>query len=111
MQKFESSESHGYRLLIGQLRQWYSRYQEAHRASQSVGNKLLSGEGQRKEWRSNYGRALSFAGMDSRFSSMTEPMSSTCEWLLENEIFTRWLQAGHGILWILGHPGTGKSTL
>jgi hypothetical protein len=42
----------------------------------------------------------------------------TCEWILETDEFMHWLKAPRnegpnepGILWLYGHPGTGKSTM
>lgn len=36
---------------------------------------------------------------------------NTCEWLLEHQNYKSWLQGSEGLLWLEGHPGTGKSTL
>ncbi|KAF4502459.1 pfs domain containing protein [Fusarium agapanthi] len=40
----------------------------------------------------------------------------TCEWLLEDPVYQRWLDRSkliqhHGFLWIKGKPGAGKSTI
>ena len=36
---------------------------------------------------------------------------NTCHWLSQNLQYIAWLRKPRGILWIKGHPGTGKSVL
>jgi hypothetical protein len=48
--------------------------------------------------------------------NIKEPHGRTCEWVLSNSIYLQWhnveeLENHHGLLWIKGNPGTGKSTL
>src|SRR5437016_2512801 len=49
--------------------------------------------------------------MDARFSKVSEPHGTTCKWLWENKEFLRWFKEDHGLFWIEGKPGCGKSTL
>jgi hypothetical protein len=35
----------------------------------------------------------------------------TCDWILKHPSFTAWLNASCGLLWLKGHPGSGKSTI
>jgi hypothetical protein len=35
----------------------------------------------------------------------------TCDWILKHPSFTAWLNASRGLLWLKGHPGSGKSTI
>ena len=42
--------------------------------------------------------------------------AKTCKWLLKNSEYLNWLNPNkfnehHGLLWIKGKPGSGKSTL
>ena len=37
--------------------------------------------------------------------------ADTCAWILEHKDYKRWIEDKHGLLWILGKPGSGKSTL
>lgn len=60
--------------------------------------------------------SLKFKHIDSRWSSIKQEHVQTCAWLLEEPEFQGWLahhnaQENHGLLWIKGHPGCGKSTL
>ncbi|XXG94235.1 hypothetical protein Hte_000489 [Hypoxylon texense] len=54
---------------------------------------------------------LSYPDMNRRYESILPPADDTCEWLERHPIYNQWLASGDGIMWILGHPGTGKSTL
>ena len=56
-------------------------------------------------------RSLSFRDMDQRQASVADAATNTCAWLLEHENYTRWLAQPCTLLWIVGKPGTGKSTL
>jgi ankyrin repeat protein len=60
--------------------------------------------------------ALAFPQMNFRFVAITNAYSSTCQWLFETPEYTRWrdrslLQTHHGLLWMKGKPGSGKSTI
>ncbi len=54
--------------------------------------------------------------IDTRFATIRTAHARTCEWLLEKTEYQDWLdinktQSHHGVLWIKGKPGSGKSTL
>lgn len=36
---------------------------------------------------------------------------NTCDWVLTHKHFTAWLTQDQGLLWLRGHPASGKSTL
>lgn len=60
--------------------------------------------------------ALGFPEMSLRLSSVARAQPKTCEWILETLEFRRWRNPAyrslhHGILWIRGKPGAGKSTI
>ncbi|KAK3329184.1 hypothetical protein B0H66DRAFT_15304 [Apodospora peruviana] len=60
--------------------------------------------------------SLKFEQMDARQMSLKAAHAKTCTWLLETPDFIDWLDWDkidhhHGLLWIKGNPGTGKSTL
>ncbi|EHK48541.1 hypothetical protein TRIATDRAFT_181960, partial [Trichoderma atroviride IMI 206040] len=61
-------------------------------------------------------RSLSFEYMDARRENISLAHPRTCDWFFETSQFQQWrhrdnLQNHNGVLWIKGHPGTGKSTL
>ncbi|KAM0473829.1 hypothetical protein ACHAPX_007875 [Trichoderma viride] len=61
-------------------------------------------------------RSLSFKYMDARKDDISLAHPRTCDWFFETRQFQHWyhhdnLQNHNGVLWIKGHPGTGKSTL
>ncbi|KAK0940939.1 hypothetical protein LTR29_007497 [Friedmanniomyces endolithicus] len=60
--------------------------------------------------------SLSFDQMDSRHATIDDAQRTTCEWILTHPDYMAWndqeLQhLRQGILWIVGKPGAGKSTL
>ncbi|KAI8632076.1 hypothetical protein F5Y19DRAFT_472961 [Xylariaceae sp. FL1651] len=66
--------------------------------------------------RNNLMDSLWFEKIDARQSNITPPYGKTCSWLLSDPTYIRWLTPAefpqhHGLLWIRGMPGAGKSTL
>ncbi|CAG7557861.1 unnamed protein product [Fusarium equiseti] len=55
--------------------------------------------------------ALYFGGINYEPGRIREASATSCQWMTEHPIFSRWHREGHGIFWILGSPGSGKSTL
>jgi ankyrin repeat protein len=56
-------------------------------------------------------RSLSFPEMHYRQLEVQNSSRDTCRWLFEMQAYRDWIRAGHGLLWIKGKPGSGKSTL
>ncbi|KAI1124260.1 hypothetical protein F5Y10DRAFT_269248 [Nemania abortiva] len=79
--------------------------QKQHRAA-NQGNPSLS----------EIKQSLAFEYDMARFEAIAAEHNDTCTWLLEKPEYLDWLDPAnyndhHGILWIRGKPGTGKSTL
>lgn len=60
--------------------------------------------------------SLRFDQISSRQSNIETAHEETCSWFLEHLTYLNWLNAGgsstpHGILWLAGKPGAGKSTI
>jgi len=60
--------------------------------------------------------SLAFPSMNSRRLGIEEPAEYTCSWLFEHPLYQQWdlrdeVAMSHGLLWIKGKPGSGKSTL
>ncbi|KAJ3575968.1 hypothetical protein NPX13_g3851 [Xylaria arbuscula] len=60
--------------------------------------------------------SLSFEKIDARHSNIKSAHAKTCAWLLSHPDYIEWLNPAkfaehHGLLWIHGKPGAGKSTL
>jgi hypothetical protein len=61
-------------------------------------------------------RSLQFDQIDARYMDIKEAHGKTCTWILRSPTYLQWhdetkLEDHHGLLWIKGKPGTGKSTL
>lgn len=65
--------------------------------------------------------SLRFEGMDSRKHTISGTHGDTYEWIFSpprvlrqkgvKANFSSWLESGHGVFWVTGFPGSGKSTL
>ncbi|KAI1036247.1 hypothetical protein LB504_011378 [Fusarium proliferatum] len=55
-------------------------------------------------------KSLSFPEQERRFSEISYARD-TCDWLLEDYNYQKWMNATRGLFWIKGCPGTGKSVL
>ncbi|KAB8208811.1 hypothetical protein BDV34DRAFT_210536 [Aspergillus parasiticus] len=63
-----------------------------------------------------YLESLKFEQIDSRHRTIRMAHAKTCQWLLSCQEYKDWINPGlsgrhHGIFWIKGKPGTGKSTI
>jgi len=61
-------------------------------------------------------KALEFDGMGSRLATISRAQAKTCDWIFKTPQYDRWRDESnrnehHGILWMKGKPGAGKSTL
>ncbi|KAI9037068.1 NACHT nucleoside triphosphatase [Aspergillus affinis] len=55
--------------------------------------------------------SLAFPGIDERRGNVKRPHTDTCTWILKLEEYRDWMDRSHGLLWVKGKPGSGKSTL
>jgi hypothetical protein len=83
-----------------------------HHLSNSGGTQPELGEKHKGVLRSR----LDFSNSVSRQISLKPHNSNTCEWIFKDETFLEWLKDAsardhHGLLWIKGKAGSGKSTL
>ncbi|OBT66968.1 hypothetical protein VE03_04238 [Pseudogymnoascus sp. 23342-1-I1] len=57
-------------------------------------------------------KSLSFLEMRYRQNEVEETHGEdSCGWILKHDDYQSWLNIDHGLLWIKGKPGSGKSTL
>ena len=56
-------------------------------------------------------RSLAFPEMRERRNDIANAAINTCTWLSGDPKYLEWFKSRHGLLWIKGHPGVGKSTL
>ncbi|KAK0265187.1 hypothetical protein LTR01_007382 [Friedmanniomyces endolithicus] len=81
-----------------------------------AGPPLLAGELVHQKLRQRLLASLSFVQMDSRHATIDDAQRTTCEWILTHPDYMAWndQELSHlrqRILWIVGKPGAGKSTL
>ncbi|KAJ6004615.1 hypothetical protein N7540_012984 [Penicillium herquei] len=55
--------------------------------------------------------SLAFPQMLDRRDNIEPCHTNTCKWVLELEEYQSWRSQSHGLLWVKGKPGSGKSTL
>ncbi|KAJ5159295.1 uncharacterized protein N7500_008946 [Penicillium coprophilum] len=55
--------------------------------------------------------SLAFPQMLDRRDNIEPCHTNTCKWILDLEEYQCWKNQSHGLLWIKGKPGAGKSTL
>jgi hypothetical protein len=46
-----------------------------------------------------------------RQDEVIDVRADSCTWILQHKEYKRWIEDDHGLLWIEGKPGSGKSTL
>jgi hypothetical protein len=68
------------------------------------------------EQRRSYLGSLVFDQITARYATIDSAHAQTCKWLLDHPAYQDWLDINeipnhHGLLWIKGKPGTGKSTI
>lgn len=56
-------------------------------------------------------QSLFFKEMNEREYDVINASKNTCTWLAENPVYIQWFEQQHGLLWIKGYPGVGKSTI
>jgi ankyrin repeat domain-containing protein 50 len=49
--------------------------------------------------------------MNYRQEEVIDARADSCTWILQHRNYQKWLADDHGLLWIQGKPGSGKSTL
>ncbi|KFY07164.1 hypothetical protein V492_07388, partial [Pseudogymnoascus sp. VKM F-4246] len=92
-----------YRRVLGTLKEFTEESVAMTRGVKSV--ELTAGD---KECLN----ALNFLEMRYRQDEVQETRGAdSCGWVLKHEAYQSWLNNNHGLLWIKGKPGSGKSTL
>ncbi|KIX06726.1 uncharacterized protein Z518_04702 [Rhinocladiella mackenziei CBS 650.93] len=99
--RFASADHPGCKSIIGVLGRW------ARRGAADGG---LNADAEA------FLETLSFSEMGVRQAIIERAESGTCNWILQNPAYKAWancedLDKSHGLLWVKGKPGSGKSTL
>ncbi|KAI9799667.1 MAG: hypothetical protein M1825_004402 [Sarcosagium campestre] len=129
MCRFASKQDPGYRKVVGILRQCVCK------AEREVTNKFnirraaidrsLDAEAEPTTLSETSSSTYSFNELDRHFLALVNTLDianhrafldraveGTCTWILDTPQYRRWLSHVHTcLLWISGHPGTGKTTL
>ncbi|KAK4206609.1 hypothetical protein QBC37DRAFT_121152 [Rhypophila decipiens] len=123
MCRFTGAQDPNYRKVAGELRQIYQAVIE--RTDQNFDELAMSGmlpafdtesKADVRLNHTNVAEIFKFPKMNRRLGAISEPARSTCQWLFDHPTFATWLRCEgtaqhHGLLWVCGKPGTGKSTL
>jgi ankyrin repeat protein len=56
-------------------------------------------------------KSFAFPEMRYRQDEVQDTRADSCDWILEHKAYKSWISHQHGLLWIKGKPGSGKSTL
>jgi ankyrin repeat protein len=69
-----------------------------------------------QEGREKFLNSFIFEHIEDRYNNIKLAHSATCQWLLTNEKYLSWkdkeqVSHHHGLLWLKGKPGAGKSTI
>ncbi|KAI1325061.1 hypothetical protein F5Y16DRAFT_423378 [Xylariaceae sp. FL0255] len=109
MARFSSSNSLGYKRVLGQIKSALNGHETYQRGS------LFANETDTKttyEGHKKWLKVLAFPELNARQNGIAVATPKTCDWIQSHPTYLRWLSISHPpILWLLGHPGTGKSTL
>ncbi|KAK0737212.1 hypothetical protein B0T21DRAFT_159826 [Apiosordaria backusii] len=108
MTKYWGAEDPNYGKVGGEISRIIARLSQKPPDSSPL--PILSVEAQ------NYLQSLAFESMFDRQDNINSGLANTCRWLQEARVFTTWssrqnVSTDHGLLWLKGKPGAGKSTL
>ncbi|KAI5848526.1 hypothetical protein DFP73DRAFT_629907 [Morchella snyderi] len=104
MNKFESEQDNCYGLVKGELDRMVGDVLKEVRKTEEKLSKVLNDE--MKECL----ETLIFDRMESRRDDVDDAEASTFGWIWKNKTFREWDVESSGVFWVLGKPGSGKST-
>lgn len=98
--RFKSKDDPGYKHIVGSLSMWVNENPNASSSADADG--LLE--------------SLASSEMGVRLAAIEPAEKGTCEWLAAHPSYRAWgshrrLEESHGLLWIKGKVGSGKSTI
>ncbi|KAH6967166.1 hypothetical protein EDB82DRAFT_542181 [Fusarium venenatum] len=115
LHKFNSPHNDGYRRLVSRLKGFVEKTQDVLSVNGYIdacfGADIRRKEEEERDRRIQCLESLYFDGIDYEPSKIREPGETACQWLLNDQKYSDWHNNGRGIFWIVGNPGSGKSTL
>ncbi|KAL3418862.1 hypothetical protein PVAG01_09083 [Phlyctema vagabunda] len=110
MTKYSSREDGGYRKVVRKLQEPCERLQATKNTNDQV--KAFFESPQLEQGIDEVClNTLYFPQMNTREIEIQNTREHSCSWILDNKTYAGWINQGHGVLWVKGKPGSGKSTL
>ena len=104
--RWREENSEGYDAIIQELRRWKENLQAEYGRIETVDSDLVH----------RCIDSLAFPQIFDRQAAIERAADDTCAWILDTPEYQAWLarqvlDKSHGLFWIKGKPGSGKSTL
>ncbi|KAK4074996.1 uncharacterized protein Triagg1_4660 [Trichoderma aggressivum f. europaeum] len=105
--RFDSADCPNYKKVSGEIKRIYIQLEAVvYEGEKPSVNYTASGKIE---------RFLGFPGMQNRLRAIKNPLLNTCTWLARVKAYEDWIsrknvKVHHGLLQVVGKPGTGKST-
>ena len=104
--RFNKQENAGFLAIVAELRRWMEQFAMEYGEVGGIDPRQVR----------RCVESLKFSQLHSRQAAIERAASDTCAWILDNSWYRAWmnrreLDTSHGLLWIKGKPGSGKSTL
>ncbi|KAH7261549.1 hypothetical protein BKA59DRAFT_409635, partial [Fusarium tricinctum] len=123
MCKFSSADSQKYRPVLAAIKELAAAAEEDYRLTRRAGSTVPSTRifetahlDRLDDTDEAFLPSLWFPSMGTRLQDLAKPAELTCHWLFRHQVYQDWFNSRsrdkyHGLLWIKGKPGAGKSVL
>jgi hypothetical protein len=104
--RFSDKWDHGFKIILAELKRWIDHFAMEYGEVGGIDPRLVR----------RCVESLRFPELHNRQAAIERAADETCTWILADHRYQAWigrqeLDKSHGLLWIKGKPGSGKSTL